>query len=176
MMPDQQAKIQGTQILETRERMRKHCSEHGEWIKESLNDLQMFVAVKLVLPLRVRLACRTRLSRAGQSCLVVIRDVSDDWKQDFLLSVVRNPSWRGLLTETVKLRKTQTTGLVEEEVVEEAVVDVDVVEVAEAAVIRLDLLARVKLKLLDNGKKHVDPIAGMEGRERWLELASLVRY
>jgi hypothetical protein len=64
----------------------------------------------------------------------------------------------------------------EEEDAEGVVVDVDVAEAVEAVVIQLDLPARVKLRLLDNGKRHVGQIAGMEGLERWLELASLARY
>jgi hypothetical protein len=118
-------------------------------------------------------------SKAGQSCSVVIRDASSDWKQDILLSAVRNQSWRGLRTETAKLRKTRTMEVVdeaaEEAVVEGVVVDADVAEEGEVVVILLDLLVRVKLRLPDNEKKLVDPIAGMEELERWLELVSLVR-
>jgi hypothetical protein len=63
----------------------------------------------------------------------------------------------------------------EEAAVEGVAVDVDVVEAGEVVVILLDLLVRVKLRLPDNEKKLVDPIAGMEELERWLELVSLVR-
>jgi hypothetical protein len=111
----------------------------------------------------------------------VIRDALSEWKQDILLSAVRSQNWRGLRTETAKLRKTRTTEVVDEAAEEAAVegvvvdVDVDVAEAAEVVVILLDLLARVRLRLLDNGKKLVDLIAGMEGLERWLELVSLVR-
>jgi hypothetical protein len=59
--------------------------------------------------------------------------------------------------------------------VEGAVGDVDVAEAGEVVVILLDLLARVKLRLLDNGKRLVGLIAGTEGLERWLELVSPVR-
>jgi len=178
MLPDQMARNQEKQISETRERTRKLCSARGVWIEECLNDLQMFVAAPLVLRSKAKLACRTRLSKAGQSCSAVIRDASRDWKQDSLLSVARNQSWRGLPTEIAKPRKTRTTELVEEaaeEAVEEAVADADVAEAAEVAVTQLDLLARAILRLLDNEKKHVDPIAGREELERWLERASLVK-
>jgi hypothetical protein len=179
MLPDRMARNQETQILETKERTRRHCSALGVWIEESSNVRQTSVAVPLVLPSRAGLACKTRPSRAGQSCLAVIRDASSDWKQDSLLSVVRNQDWRELPTETARLQKTRTTGLMEEvdeEAVEEVVADADVVEAGEVVVIQLGLLARVILRLLDNEKRHVAPTAGKEGPERWLELASLVRY
>lgn len=144
-----------------------------------MNDHQTFVAAPLVLHARLALESSTRPSKAGQSCSAVTPDASSDWKQDILLSVARNQSWKGLHTETAKPRKIRTMEVVigaEEEAVEGAVVDEDVAEAAEEAAIPLGLLVRVKPRLLDNEKRHVGPIAGKEELGRWLELASPVRY
>ena len=176
MLPDQMAKIRETRIQGTKARMKKHCSVLGEWTEECSSAHRMSAAALHVQPSRTKLECKTRLSKAGQSCLAAIQDVSNDWRQDTRPSAARNQNWKGPRIETVKPQKTRTTGLVEEaeeEVVEEAEEDVVVVEVAEVAVTLLVHLVRATPRLLGSEKKHGDRTEGKEEPGRWPELVFL---